>query len=258
MSSGRSDGRESIRDLDSQLAAYSAAAGAALDLAAGRAKSPNRSIAVYSAAAAGAGVLGALDVDAAIYHQAVDWPLSSGNPMRTINFDGDATSDALLTWNSGDRMRVGYAVGTNGGEAVGGGYNAVRFTTGQTISNAAGTWGPARRIFVVTTTGGNFTAGNFDDTHTGYLGFRFNSGGIKYAWAHIDSIAADGTSYHVDGYAYQDNGDPIKAGQETDPVPEPSTIALALLASGAAGVMASRRRRILKGRGACGRRTAAQ
>lgn len=72
---------------------------------------------------------------------------------------------------------------------------------------------------------------------------------LMYAWAHIDSIADSGTSYHVDGYAYRDDGQPIKAGQTVQPVPEPSTIALALLASGAAGVMASRRKKMLKGRG---------
>ena len=246
MAASRTIEEDRNHSLDSQLTAYSAAAEAELALDAGRAKRPNRSIVAYSAAAAGAGLLGALNVDAAIVHNdngGAGWTLSAGKPTQTINFNADATSDARLVWLS--TYNTALIQGRNGGERVHtGANNARRFTAGQTISTGAGTW----QTFVGTIFMYNagWTNGNFTDVNTGYLGLRFNDGGTKYAWVHIDSIAANGSQYHVDGYAYQTDGSPIQAGEM--PVPEPSTIALALLASGAAGVMRSRRKKILKGR----------
>ena len=233
------------RDLDSDLTAYSAAAQAELAIDAGRAKRPNRLTAAYSAAAAGAGLLGALNANAAIVHQSVNWTLSAGNMATDINFNGDATVDARLYWYTSKGATHARARGVFGGEAVHtAGNDMVRFTTGQSISNGAGTWATwARGIFKYS---GGFVGGNFSNLNVGYLGMRFNDGGTKYAWVHIDSIAADGSQYHVAGYAYQTDGSAIEAGEM--PVPEPSTIALALLASGAAGVMASRRKKMLKGR----------
>ena len=234
--------------LDSQLSAYSTAAQADLALDAGRAKRPNRPIVAYSAAAAGAGLLGALNVDAAIVHNdngGAGWTLSAGNTSETINFNGDATSDARLTWGTGMAGTFATVEGRNGGQEVeAGGNDARRFTAGQSISNGAGTWSNAGAIFQYN---GGFIDGLFNNANTGYLGLRFNDGGTKYAWIHIDSIAANASQYHVAGYAYQTSGAPIQAG-DTGQVPEPSTIALALLASGAAGVMRSRRKKILKGR----------
>ena len=231
--------------LNRDLTAYSAAAGATLSRDADRAKKPNRALAVYSAAAAGAGLLGALDVNAAIVYTDVNWYIGSGNPgtasRRMINFDGDANSDVQLSNTFG---ATGSADAQNGAAIVKTGGNSFRnFAYGETIGAGATGWRTDGHHFF-TTGGGSFSSGN-----TGYLGMRFQPGGAgpyNYAWIYIDQIDANGDWFHVAGYENQNNGNSIEAGEM--PVPEPSTIALALLASGAAGVMASQIKEILKGR----------
>ena len=62
----------------------------------------------------------------------------------------------------------------------------------------------------------------------------------------MDQVDNGLESYHISGYAYETTqGATIKAG-EVEPVPEPSTITLALLASGAAGLMRARRKKLLR------------
>jgi hypothetical protein len=97
--------------------------------------------------------------------------------------------------------------------------------------------------------------GNFGPGNGGYLGvvFESDSGDPFYGWIHVDSIAEDFTSFHIDGWAFEDDEEFILAGDtgylyENDagapvPTPEPST--LALLAMGASGVLAVRRRKKL-------------
>ena len=240
--------KERNDSLDSQLTAYSAAAEAELALDAGRAKRPNRPTVAYSAAAAGAGLLGALNADAAIQYTSANLTMSTGNVQTWMDIDGGGTDDIRFDFASWGAGRRGNVNGANGGEFlwvanVGVG-DAVRFAYGATISSLAGTWkGGAGYIFQ---NSGTFSRGQFSDVNTGYLGVRFSAGGTKYGWIHIDLVAAGGSSFHIAGYAYEDDGSPIQAGAR---IPEPSTIALALLASGAAGVMRSRRKKILKGRG---------
>ena len=187
--------------------------------------------------------------------------------VTNVDFNTDGNIDIRLTaggstGSSTYRARVRPLTANGANVNWNGGQYARRFTKGQTISSGLASWGgdgASGTLFYHS--GGSFADGPFDNLNTGYVGLRFspsgNPGGpYYYTWMHIDSIAANGKQYHVDDYAYEDSGGSIKAGDK--PVPEPSTIALALLASGAAGVMRSRRQKILKGRGACGRRTAAQ
>ena len=242
MASKRSIEKERNGSLDSQLTAYSAAAEARLALDAGRAKRPNRPIVAYSAAAAGAGLLGALNVEAAIQYTPVAWTIKSSS--RSINFDGGGGDFSLQhATNAGkllDRDTDGSIATDGGGKAM-----AYAFANGDTISAGHANWGGAYGLLYRTfmNTGAQFGPGA-----SGYLGVRFVSGVTTvYGWIHIDSVEALWTDgYHVAAYGYQTDGTASHAGEQ--PVPEPSTIALALLASGAAGVMASRRKKILKGR----------
>ena len=236
--------------LDRDLTAYSAAAGVVLDMDADRAKARRRSMVAYSVAAAGAGLLGALDVNAAIQYTDVDWYIGNGGAATTtvkdINFAG-TSNDLRLRHSGAGTTRIGLASGLGAGDRfqrTGPGLDLKRFVTDDVISNATDSWG----FLFSYKTGSGFTRGYFSSSNTGYVGLKFNpgDGSALYGWVHIDSVDSQGLWYHVDDYAYQDDGTSIKAGEM--PVPEPSTIALALLASGAAGVMASRRKKILKGR----------
>ena len=77
----------------------------------------------------------------------------------------------------------------------------------------------------------------------GFIGVRFDDGaGLKYGW--IEFEGADDASWgRITGWAYDDSGAEIHAGDEggVDVVPEPG--GLALLAAGAAGLTALRKKR---------------
>jgi hypothetical protein len=85
--------------------------------------------------------------------------------------------------------------------------------------------------------------GQWQDGETGYLGLRFDPPAptVYYGWAEITMTSRQ--SITLDGYAYDNSGAPILAGdtgeQWNTGVPEPST--LVLFALGAAGVAALRR-----------------
>jgi len=76
------------------------------------------------------------------------------------------------------------------------------------------------------------------DAGTGFIGFRFNGGGgMQFGWARITMDGAPGNSFKLVDYAWGDAGTQIATGQ----IPEPGS--LALLAIGAAGLLAWRRQR---------------
>lgn len=74
-----------------------------------------------------------------------------------------------------------------------------------------------------------------------YVGFRFNSSGTKYGWARINIDVGGGglgdETLTVVEWAFEDTGGDIRVGA----IPEPSSFAL--MAAGAAGVLAWKRRR---------------
>lgn len=76
------------------------------------------------------------------------------------------------------------------------------------------------------------------DAGTGFIGFRFNGGsGMQFGWARLTMDGAVGNTFTLVDYAWGDAGDQIATGQ----IPEPGS--LALLAIGAAGLLAWRRQR---------------
>jgi hypothetical protein len=121
---------------------------------------------------------------------------------------------------------------------------AVNFAQDAMIG-AGANWGTT--AFVFSFAGGyGFQKGQFDNETPGYMGVRFNPGdGVRYGWVYLDNIAANGSSYRVVDWAYESDVDTaIAAGNRGgggSAVPEPS--GLALLACGAAGIWALRRKR---------------
>ena len=94
---------------------------------------------------------------------------------------------------------------------------------------------------------GNFLVDNITGNPQ-YLGLRFQlaDGGPQfYGWIGVDITDASNLAGQVTGFAYQDSGAAIRAGELETPggtgVPEP--VGLGSLAMGAAGIAAFRRRR---------------
>jgi hypothetical protein len=88
---------------------------------------------------------------------------------------------------------------------------------------------------------------------TGFVGFRFDGGsGVQYGWAQIQlDSGPDSNDFTFVDYAWGDPGDVFNAGDLTlAAVPEPATSSIGLLATGAVGVMALRRRRAAEKRAA--------
>jgi hypothetical protein len=78
---------------------------------------------------------------------------------------------------------------------------------------------------------------------TAFIGFRFDGGsGLQYGWARITTDGAPGNTFTLVDFAWADLGTQIAAGQTA--IPEPGS--LALLAVGAAGLVAWRRKRAAK------------
>lgn len=247
------------RDLDSDLAAYSAASQAAIGRHGEEVRKRGPALALYTGAA-GAALTGAFTAEAAIHYSGVqNITMSAGHATDYINLDGAGGNDFKLRWyvyGATVDWRIATVIGQTAGADVAmdgesgmGADYAKNFGTNDAISGGQATAWPGKAGFWFRTDIASWY-GHFDAA-PGYIGVRFDSGGTKYGWIHVDSVDGNLASYHVDGWAYEDSGGAIDADDTGGPavVPEPSTIALALLASGAAGVMASRRRKILKGRG---------
>jgi hypothetical protein len=142
---------------------------------------------------------------------------------------------------------------TNGGfaknYAVGAAITGANFATNiadirAATHNANGNW----------STFGNFGAAVNSPTRagavTGFLGFETGGPNHDKGWIQV-SVGPNtsagytnsaSTPYTIIDYAYNSSGGPINAGQ-TSSVPEPGTMALALMAAGAAGIASIRRAR---------------
>ena len=169
------------------------------------------------------------------YFENLNQVLSHGGVNTfTLNVDGGGND---LKFGTISMMPLGTVTGLGNGSLVRytANWNAVNFAKDAQIkTTAANQW----------TQPSCWLRAKFDPGG-GYLGIKLGDSGTNYGWVYLDSWT--NTSFRIASYAYNTAGGSINAG-ETGAVPEPSTIALALLASGAAGVMASRRKKLLKGR----------
>ena len=93
-------------------------------------------------------------------------------------------------------------------------------------------------------------SGNFASGKTAFAGLSFATVGknVDYAWIELEFTDKGGVPFFLDALAFGIDTDPgqlpgsFAAGQTGPTAPEPGTMSLAILAAGAAGVMALRRR----------------
>ena len=91
---------------------------------------------------------------------------------------------------------------------------------------------------------GSNTNAQFKNPGDGFVGFAFDAGtGTQYGWMRVTMDGGPSNTLTAQEYAFADVGESIKVGQ-IDAIPEPSS--LGVLALGAIGLVAMRRRRSLQ------------
>ena len=168
----------------------------------------------------------------------------AGNQLKAIVLNGsDVTGSAGSTFTH----RYGHAFikFPSAGNIQGVRYSAglQKFAPGQPINPVMSSYLAKGQNVLrsVTSYGGSY--GNFASNQTAYAAFDL---GGKLGWIKLKFSDAGTpgipTALTILGWAYNDvAGEPINAGQTTSAVPEPGTMALGLLASGAGGLVALRR-----------------
>jgi hypothetical protein len=204
-----------------------------------------KDIVAYSLAA-GAVLIGAAGANAAVHHT----DLGAGVVLNTdgatidIDFDGGGTEFTIAFGTSYRRVNVAYRT-ANASWRGGNGYGttgAIALNNGDNVDSGA-QWGHSNLTGTnsfgnMAYTSYNLGYGSFAGTSDKYLGVRFTiSGNTHYGWIQVQ-VPADVTYATITGYAYEDVADAqITAGA----IPEPGS--LALLAIGAAGLAAWRKKR---------------
>ena len=197
-----------------------------------------------TAVAAGAALAATSPVGAAIVTDTVDETVTSSSGSFLLDLDGDNQSDfqfdVFAGSTSSSTSAYVRAAGNNGIFATSTGFSAYAQALEGSQSVGTGT-GSSTNLngHAVLTSSGSF--GNFGGSTPRYLGLRFNAtggnaSGFVYGWARV-AVPNPG-EIRIYDFAYEDSGAPIHVPNE---VPEPST--LLLMASGAAGLLALRRRR---------------
>lgn len=191
----------------------------------------------YSLAAGAAAATGAGESEAAIsYSGPVNYPIAQFT-STLFDLDNDTFNDILLSnYVFGGGNYQGASVQYAPGQIV---VSNASFPFYVSALNAGDYIGPS--ALGVTFSGALAYASNanseFDNASDKFIGLSFPSGGnTLFAWIRVDIDNAAGT-FVVKDYAYDTTGSPITAGA----IPEPGT--LGLLAAGAVGLGAMRRRR---------------
>jgi hypothetical protein len=236
------DQRKADASLDIQLDSYTETSNPGL-------KSAGRNWQVYAAATGAALAAATVAAAGTIYGSSVPivaGPVSRGvgsfNAAQNVNI-GSGQLQLRVHYNAFSSSGWMYGFGNVAVQAYGGlrlfenGSFLQNFASGAPISGPSSALGANPLLFKA----GVFTGaqGNFGNHATGFAGFQLNNGDlgwIKLRWDSGDSLPSTLTAL---SWAYNADGGPMNAGE----VPEPGTASLALLATGAAGLLAWRRRR---------------
>jgi hypothetical protein len=204
------------------------------------------------AAAAGATLAATSAADAAIIYgdPTVKPTISTSTGKTIVRFTIDGSGGNLQAFHASQKFTTTYGGvysshfkllrgGIAGHILTDGGDNAINFQKGAPIG--AGPF--AGGAYFGGTRSGN-PIGEFAAGVPGYAGFKLPaSKGGGFGWMRIE-LNSQGNGVELIDYAYNNAGGGINADQgDPNPVPEPGSKALALLALGSAGVLAWRKRR---------------
>jgi hypothetical protein len=197
------------------------------------------------AAAAGSALAFASSADATTIYTVANATYPFANfGTAAVNLDGGAT-DATFDFTTLGTAWVADVTGFDIAATVPGG-QALKLALGDAISNALSFLTQANVLSLATLSSNN---GPWGVGSTGFLGLKTDQG--NFGWIRLEFLNTDADKFpeflRIVDYAYNDNGQPINAGDGIPPNPVPAPAPLALLAIGAAGIAATRRQRAARG-----------
>ena len=221
-----------ITPLEAQLNSYSATA----ETSAPTPPEWTRKWSAYAAAAGAALALGTSVSASIIYSEVQNIILTTaGTAQQSININGSVFK--LMLRHDGFTNAASL-----GGPAIHASANYVgNLASGAVISTGIGFLSNAHILH-----GQIFLAGTQGNFPTGNTGFAAIKAGSDLGWIRlrVDGTSGNPSSVTAIDWAYNDvAGQSIQAGDTGSAVPEPGTMAMELLAAGAAGILAWRRRR---------------